>query len=319
MQLLVVGSVAYDDVQTARGSVQRALGGSATFFSMASSLFASTHIVAVIGEDFRQSDLQRLRDCGVDTGGIAQVSGQTFRWGGVYSDHFETRTTLFTELNVFASFDPKLSAVAAHSDCVFLANIHPELQLSVLDQCQRPRFVALDTMNFWITGERPSLLKVLQRVDCVFVNDEEAYALSGVHNIALAAAEIHAMGPRTVIIKRGEHGAVLFHGGRAQVLPAVILDDVVDPTGAGDSFAGGFMGYIASRPKADLATLQQAMVIGTLTASYAVQGFSVDRLESVTPADLQRRHHELAAGILPTAIDWATVQNQGRVAAATAA
>ncbi|MSQ83992.1 MAG: sugar kinase [Myxococcales bacterium] len=307
MKLLVVGSVAYDSVETANGKVDRALGGSATFFAMASSLFAKTQIVAVVGDDFRPSDLQRLRDRDVDTTGIEQVPGQTFRWGGVYSRHFETRTTLFTELNVFANFKPKIGAVGAAADCVFLANIHPELQLSVLEQCHQPRFVALDTMNFWISGERPALERVLQRVDCVFVNDEEAYALSGVGNLALAAARIHAMGPQTVIIKRGEHGAALFHGGRAQILPAVILDSVIDPTGAGDSFAGGFMGYVAAQPRVDLKTLQAAMVIGTLTASYTVQGFSVDRLETLTLQDLAVRHEHLCGNLLPVALDWTQV------------
>lgn len=312
MNLLVVGSVAYDSVQTAHGSVDRALGGSATFFALASSLWARTHIVAVVGDDFRQSDLDRLRQRGVDVSGISQVPGQTFRWGGVYSPHFETRTTLFTELNVFASFNPQIGSVGAAADCVFLANIHPDLQLSVLDQCHRPRFVALDTMNFWISGERPSLERVLRRVDCVFVNDEEAYALSGVANLSLAARRIHAMGPRTVIIKRGEHGAVLFHDGKAQQMPAVMLDDVVDPTGAGDSFAGGFMGYVASQPRVDTRVLQTAVVVGTLTASHAVQGFSVDRLETLTIEDLAARHDLLSANLLPSSVDWPSIRSQSR-------
>lgn len=312
MNLLVVGSVAYDSVQTAHGSVDRALGGSATFFALASSMWARTHIVAVVGDDFRQSDLDRLRQRGVDISGIEQVAGQTFRWGGVYSQHFETRTTLFTELNVFANFSPKIGPAGASADCVFLANIHPDLQLSVLDQCHKPRFVALDTMNFWISGERPSLERVLRRVDCVFVNDEEAYALSGVGNLSLAARRIHAMGPRTVIIKRGEHGAVLFHDGKAQQMPAVMLDDVVDPTGAGDSFAGGFMGFVASQPQVNARVLQSAVVIGTLTASYAVQGFSVDRLETLTMADLAARHELLNANLLPADVDWAAIAHQHR-------
>ncbi|MBM4342412.1 MAG: sugar kinase [Deltaproteobacteria bacterium] len=312
MNLLVVGSVAYDSVQTAHGSVDRALGGSATFFALASSLWARTHIVAVVGDDFRQSDLERLHQRGVDITGIEQVPGQTFRWGGVYSQHFETRTTLFTELNVFSNFNPRIGPAGAVADCVFLANIHPDLQLSVLDQCNRPRFVALDTMNFWIAGERPSLERVLRRVDCVFVNDEEAYALSGVGNLSLAARRIHAMGPRTVIIKRGEHGAVLFCEGKAQQMPAVMLDDVVDPTGAGDSFAGGFMGYVASQPHIDTRTLQAAVVVGTLTASFAVQGFSVDRLETLTIDDLAVRYDALVANLLPATVEWSRLRNQVR-------
>lgn len=314
-KLLVVGSVAYDWVETAHGKVEMALGGSATFFSLTSALFAQTHVVAVVGEDFRPGDLERMRRRGVDVTGIERVPGQTFRWGGKYSTHFETRTTLFTELNVFAAFQPKIGAQAANAECVFLANIHPGLQLSVLDQCRRPRFVAMDTMNFWISGEREALARVLGRVDCVFVNDEEAFALSGVGNLAKAAALIQAMGPQTVVIKRGEHGAVLFHAGTAQVLPAVILDNVVDPTGAGDTFAGGFMGYVASQPTVDHRTLQAAMVVGTLTASHAVQAFSVDGVEALTLEQLVTRQAQMCSGLLPTDVAWPIVGRGASVAA----
>ena len=190
MRLLVVGSVAYDSVETAYGKVDRALGGSATFFAMASSLLAPTHVVAVVGEDFRPSDMERLKKRGVDTSGIEIVPGETFRWGGVYSKHFETRATLFTELNVFLDFKPKVPEQHRSAELVCWANIHPARQYDVLDQVQKPKFVALDTMNFWISGEREALLKVLPRIDALFLNDEEAYALSGVGNLLLAAREI---------------------------------------------------------------------------------------------------------------------------------
>lgn len=279
MRLLVVGSVAYDSVETAYGKVDRALGGSATFFSMASALLAPTHVVAVVGRDFRATDFARMESRGVDISGIEVVDGETFRWGGVYSTHFETRTTLFTELNVFQNFQPRVPEKHRTAELVFLANIHPSLQADVLDQIDRPKFVALDTMNFWIAGERNSLMKVLPRIDALFLNDEEAYALSGVGNLLMAARKIQQMGPRTVVIKRGEHGAVLFHGETIRHTPALILDSVRDPTGAGDTFAGGFMGYLATRPHIDVAALEGAMVMGTLAASVCVEDFSVDALE----------------------------------------
>lgn len=303
MSLLVVGSVAYDSVQTAHGSVERALGGSATFFSMTSSLFVPTHVVAVVGEDFRPGDLERLRKRGVDVSGIEQVPGETFRWGGRYSTHFETRETLFTELNVFSDFQPRIEAHHARADLVFLANIHPQLQLDVLGQMKRPRFVGLDTMGFWIAGERPKLLEVLRHVDALFVNDEEAYALAETGNLLQAARRIHQLGPKTVIIKRGEHGAVLCHDGRALSMPAVLLDRVVDPTGAGDTFAGGFMGYLASQADIDLHTLQGAMVTGTIAASVCVEDFSVDAVERADLDLLIQRHDRLRAAAVNLDLD----------------
>ena len=295
MRLLVVGSVAYDSVETAYGKVDRALGGSATFFSMASALLAPTHVVAVVGADFRSTDFDRLKARGVDTSGIEVVaSGETFRWGGVYSKHFETRETLFTELNVFSDFKPVIPQQHRSAELVFLANIHPALQNDVLDQIEKPRFVALDTMNFWISGERDRLISVLSRIDALFLNDEEAYALSGVGNLLLAARAIQAMGPQTVIIKRGEHGAVLFHGDAVKHTPALLLDSVRDPTGAGDTFAGGFMGYLATQPAITVQALEGAMVMGTLAASVAVEDFSVDALERADLATILARQATLS-------------------------
>lgn len=319
MSLLVVGSVAYDSVETAAGKVDRALGGSATFFAMTSALFAPTHVVAVVGEDFLASDLARLARRGVDISGIEQVPGETFRWGGKYSQYFETRTTLFTELNVFSAFQPKLPENQRHAQFVFLANIHPVLQLDVLQQMHRPRFVAMDTMGFWIAGERERLLAVLKRVDALFLNDEEAYALAECGNLLQAARIIAGMGPKTLVIKRGEFGAVLFHAGQALHMPAVMLDRVCDPTGAGDTFAGGFMGYLACQPSVDLQCLQGAMVTGTLAASVCCEDFSVLALERADLNTLISRHAQLQRGAISLHVDLAAVHHAStaRLVAAT--
>ncbi len=293
MKVLVVGSMAYDSVETWAGKADRALGGSATYFSLASSLFTPTEVVAVVGEDFRDSDLERLRAHDVGLTGVQQVAGETFRWGGRYSRYFETRETLFTELNVFSSFDPEVPAELRDAEVVFLANIHPRLQLSVLEQVTAPKFVALDTMNFWISGELNHLKAVLAKVDLLLLNDEEAFGLSGSGNMIQAAAAIRDMGPKAVVIKRGEHGAWLFTEDSAGLVPAVPLPEVIDPTGAGDTFAGGFIGYLARRGRFDTESMREAMVSGTLAASYCVEDFSVDRLETVTLADLQTRHATL--------------------------
>ncbi|HAN31235.1 MAG TPA: sugar kinase [Myxococcales bacterium] len=303
MKVLVVGSMAYDSVETWAGKVEHALGGSATFFSLSSSLFASTEVVAVIGDDFRATDLDRLQVKGVGLDGVQQVAGKTFRWGGRYSRYFETRETLFTELNVFSDFKPQIPEHLKNSEVVFLANIHPALQLEVLNQVTAPKFVALDTMNFWIEGALDDLKAVLTKVDLLMVNDEEAFALSGVGNLVEAAEKIVQMGPKAVVIKRGEHGAWLFAEGAPTVVPAVALRRVVDPTGAGDTFAGGFIGYLARAGSFDQTCLEQAMVSGTLAASYCVEDFSVDRLEQVTLDDLRTRHAQLAATVTDLVVD----------------
>lgn len=289
MSLLVVGSMAYDAVETRAGKVDRALGGSATYFSMAASLFAPPQVVAVVGDDFEASDLDRLSARGVDLSGVTHEKGHTFRWGGRYADDFSTRETLFTELNVFSEFQPHIPDAFRKTRAVFLANIHPALQLDVLEQVEQPDFVALDTMNFWIHGERPALLRVLARTHLLFVNDEEAYDLTGANSLPQAAARILELGPRAVVIKRGEHGSWLFTADRRRFVPAVLLDDVVDPTGAGDTFAGGTLGYLAAQGSFDEDALDQALVVGTLAASFVVEGFSVDALEPRTVADLEAR------------------------------
>ncbi len=299
MGVLVVGSMAYDSVETHAGKVEDALGGSATFFAIASSLFAQTEVVAVVGEDFLERDLERLRARGVGLAGVQRAAGRTFRWSGRYGRFFESRESLVTELNVFAEFDPQIPAPLDEAEFVFLANIHPGLQARVLDQVESPRFVAMDTMNFWIDGERPALLEVLARVDLLLINDEEAFSLAKCGDVQTAAARIREMGPDHVVIKRGEHGAWLFTGGRAWLTPAVPLDTVIDPTGAGDSFAGGFVGFLARRGHIDLEAMQAAMVAGTLVASYCCEGFSVDRLESIDLDALRTRQRVLAGVVGP--------------------
>ncbi len=304
MNLIVVGSMAYDSVETPAGKVDRALGGSATFFSMASSLLAPTAVIAVVGEDFDEADLERLRARGIDVQGVSRVAGRTFRWGGRYSRYFETRESLFTELNVFADFKPVIPASQRATPIVFLANIHPTLQRDVLDQMDAPRFVALDTMNFWIGGALAELREVLKRVDLLFINDEEAFELSGVGMLAGAAAEILKMGPRWLVIKRGEHGAFLFGEGVARYVPAVLLERIVDPTGAGDTFAGGFLGWLAHKERFDQAALEEAMVAGTLVASHCCEGFSVDAVEALDVEAIRVRQRRLAAQIADLTLSW---------------
>ncbi|MCH9011421.1 MAG: sugar kinase, partial [Chloroflexi bacterium] len=248
MSVLVVGSVAYDSVSTSAGSRGDALGGSAMYFSISSSYFTPVSLVAVVGDDFRDEHIDLLKSHDVDVSGLERRHGKTFRWSGVYgTEDLNTRETLDTQLNVFADFSPKLEAKHRESPYLFLANIEPSLQLDVLNQMKsRPKVVALDTMNFWIDGNQESLKKIVERVDVVFMDEGEARTFGGEVNVIKAAKRISAMGPSTVVVKRGEHGVLVFNGGSIFVAPAFPLEAVVDPTGAGDCFAGGFMGYLAS-------------------------------------------------------------------------
>jgi sugar/nucleoside kinase (ribokinase family) len=297
MSLLVVGSVALDSVETPFGKKDDVLGGSATFFSTSASFFTAAGVVAVVGEDFPEEHLAFLRSRGVDLTGLTREKGKTFRWKGSYTFQLNEAHTLDTQLNVFQSFSPNLPEAYRGSEYVFLGNIHPELQAQVLSQVRSPKLVAADTMNFWIQGSLPSLKKTLQKVDLLFVNDGEARQLAGEHNIVKAAKAIRAMGPSRVVIKRGEYGAVLFDGEHMFACPAFPLTDVFDPTGAGDTFAGGFMGSLArnGRKKGTLdhAALRQAMVMGSVMASFTVEKFSLDRLREIGPADISRRYGEL--------------------------
>jgi len=287
--LLVVGSVGLDDVETHGGKRTSVLGGAASYFSVAASFLAAPRMVAIVGHDFPSSHTELFQRHGVDLAGLERVPGETFRWAGVYSRDFLTRTTLDTRLNVFSDFNPKLPLAWRSSDYVFLANIDPELQLRVLEQTAGPRFVACDTMNFWITGKRPELLRLLGRVDMLLLNDEEARQLSGQSNLPAAARAIRALGPSAVIIKRGDAGALLFHEGGVFSAPAFPIENVVDPTGAGDSFAGGFMGWLARSGTTTPENIRTAMILGSVLASFAVEDFSLDRFRSLDMGQIRER------------------------------
>jgi sugar/nucleoside kinase (ribokinase family) len=292
MSLLVVGSVALDSVETPFGMKEEVLGGSATFFSTSASFFSPVKLVAVVGEDFPESHVQFLKSRNVGLEGLTREKGRTFRWKGKYGYQLNEAQTLDTQLNVFQSFSPKLPESYRDAPYVFLGNIHPELQSQVLDQVKGPKLVAADTMNFWITGSRPALLNTLKRVNLLFVNDAEARQLSGEHNILKAARAILAMGPSRVAIKRGEYGALLIEREHIFACPAMPLEDVFDPTGAGDTFAGGFMGTLATADRLDQEVLRRAMVMGSVMASFTVERFSLDRLRDLTPREINTRFSE---------------------------
>jgi sugar/nucleoside kinase (ribokinase family) len=292
-ELLVVGSVALDSVATPFGRVREVLGGSATYFSYSASFFTRARLVAAVGEDFPKEHTRLLEERGVDLAGLSVVAGRTFRWSGEYGYDLNDARTLDTQLNVFAEFRPKLATDARSVPFLFLANIDPELQLEVLRQMsRRPRLVALDTMNFWIQGKREALIRVLREVDVVTINDAEARQLAGEPNLVKAARAIAALGPRTVVVKRGEYGALLLGDGGFFIVPAYPLESVFDPTGAGDTFAGGFMGYLASRDATDAATMRRAMIYGSVMASFTVEDFSLNRLGRLTQAELAARYGE---------------------------
>lgn len=287
--LLVVGSVGLDDVETRGGKRTGVLGGAASYFSVAASFMAAPRMVAIVGGDFPQGHTDLFERHGVDLSGLERVPGETFRWSGVYSADFLTRTTLETRLNVFSDFNPKLPEAWKASEYVFLANIDPVLQLRVLEQTERPRFVACDTMNFWITGKRAELGRLLERVDMLLLNDEEARQLSGESNLPAAARAIRKLGPAAVVIKRGDAGALLFHEGGVFSAPAFPIENVVDPTGAGDSFAGGFMGWLARSGSTTPANIRTAMILGSVLASFAVEDFSLDRFRSLDLGQIRER------------------------------
>jgi sugar/nucleoside kinase (ribokinase family) len=289
MSLLVVGSVALDSVETPFGSRENVLGGSATFFSAAASLLTKVSVVGVVGEDFPLGDLDFLLRRGVDLEGLERVPGRTFRWKGKYGFDLNSAQTLDTQLNVFENFEPKLGTAARKAERIFLGNIDPELQMRVLDQVERPRLVCADTMNFWITGKRAALLKLLPRVDVLMVNDSEVRQLAGESNVIKAAHAAQQMGARNVVVKRGEYGALLVDGERSFYAPAFPLADVVDPTGAGDSFAGGFLGLLDRLNTNDPSALRQATVMGATIASFTVEQFSLDRLRDLSLAEVRTR------------------------------
>lgn len=289
--LLIVGSVAFDTLHNPSGTHKRILGGSATYASLAASHFTKVRLVGVVGKDYPDSAMQMFRKHEIDCEGLeVDTSGDTFHWEGRYSDDLNSRTTLATDLNVFATFSPKIPASFRSSPFVMLGNIDPVLQLEVLNQVEKPKLVVADTMNFWIGGKRAELIKTLARVDVLVLNDEEARELSGKPSLVAASKALFAMGPRVIVIKKGEHGALLFEGSEIFSAPAYPTGEVVDPTGAGDVFAGGFVGYIASRGETSHATLRRAVVYGSAVASYGVEGIGVDRILTLTRADIDKRY-----------------------------
>ena len=289
-RIVVVGSIALDTLHTPHGSAEDCVGGSASYSAFAASYHAPVNLVAVVGTDFPADARDLFKARGVDTEGLEIVEGETFRWGGRYHDDMNRRDTLFTHLNVFEHFHPKLPDAYRNSELVFLANIHPALQMEVLDQVNAPRFVALDTMNLWIDIARDDLVRALGKIDLLFVNDEEAMQLSGEGNLTAAVRTLKAMGTKNVVVKKGEHGAVLFaYGDDPYVQPTVILHSVVDPTGAGDAFAGGFLGHVAQAGDSSARTLRQAMVQGTVTASFTAEQFGPDRLVELQDNAIQSR------------------------------
>ncbi len=299
--ILVVGSVALDDIETPAGHRENGLGGSATYFSTGASLFAPIRLVAVVGSDFSEDALNVLSSRGVDLQGLERVPGATFRWQGRYGEDFGDATTLDTKLNVFEDFNPKLPEAYLDSPILFLANIHPALQTRVLDafEGKRPELIGADTMNFWITGQREALLKVLKRIDLLVINETEAHMLSNEKNIYNAADAIRAMGPKTLVIKRGAYGAMLFHEEGLFVVPSFPLRDIVDPTGAGDTFASGLMSSLANEEKIDFAAFKRAILQATVLASFACQGFCLDRLNTLTRDEFDTRLAELHKIISP--------------------
>ena len=299
MSILVVGSVAYDSVSTAQGSREDALGGSATYFSISASYFAPVAIVAVVGDDFEPDDLALLGAHRVDVDGLKTSNGKTFRWAGEYShEDVNTRRTLDTQLNVFADFEPVLTQQQRRQPYLFLANIDPDIQLKVLRQMEvRPRLVVADTMNFWIDGNRDALAKVITEVDILMMDENEVRLFATPHidsvNIVKAARYILSLGPRMVIVKRGDHGVIQFMNDSKFAAAAFPLEMVVDPTGAGDSFAGGFVGYLSATGDLSLSGFRRATVLASVMGSFAVESFSVDKLRSLHRNDITSRFQEL--------------------------
>ena len=301
MSILVVGSVAFDSIETPKGKRDRCLGGAATYFALAASYFTDVRVIAVVGEDFTAEHEAVLTRRGVDTQGLEHTAGKSFHWTGSYVKNLNEAQTLNTELNVFESFAPKVPAGYKDSEFLFLANIDPVLQSNVRKQMPNVRMVGGDTMNYWITGHRENLAKVLTGLDALLINDGEAKLLADNSNLVLAARKILAMGPKALIVKHGEYGSTAFFGeqpldgasekGSALPFraPALPLDKIVDPTGAGDSFAGGFFGYLASQPKVTLQTFRHAMFYGSVMGSFAVERFGTERVQALTREEIDQR------------------------------
>ena len=298
MSVTVAGSIALDTVETPWGRNVEGLGGAATYFSIAASNYTQVHLVGVIGEDFPASHVDMLKAKGIGLEGLETLPGRTFRWTGRYHEDLNRRDTLDTQLNVFEQFHPKLPQAARDAKYLFLANIHPALQLEVLEQAAA-EFIALDTMNLWIDTTRDELDVVMRRVDAVLINDSEVTDLTGEHDLEKGAREIGNLGPRIVVVKRGEHGCLLFDGARFFAAPAFPIERLADPTGAGDSFGGGFMGYIASKDATDPATLREAVIHGTVVASFTCAAGGPARLAEIGMDQIRERYrHEVFRDLL---------------------
>jgi sugar/nucleoside kinase (ribokinase family) len=297
MSVLVVGSVALDTVETPVGRVAEALGGSATYFSIAASLYTPVRLVAVVGEDFPRRGVDVLERHGVDLRGLEVGPGRTFRWVGRYGEDWDTAETLETQLNVFADFDPKIPPDFREMPVVFLANIDPELQLRVLRSISGARLTAMDTMNFWIASKHEAVTEVIRATDIVLMNEAELLQYAQVRRVPDAARKVLELGPRAVVVKKGENGCALYSREGYFVAPAYPVPDVVDPTGAGDSFAGGFVGYLATVGSADERALRHGVLHGCVVASYTVESFSVDRLSRLGPPDVEARLRQLQSFI----------------------
>jgi sugar/nucleoside kinase (ribokinase family) len=295
LSLLVVGSVAFDALESPYGKVDRAVGGAATYFAVAASFFTPVNLVGIVGDDFTAKDAAIFKGRAIDIEGLERAEGKTFFWAGKYSQNLNERLTLTTELNVFAGFKPKLPEKYKKSKFVFLANIAPELQRDVLHQVKvRPQIAALDTMNYWISGSNAELRETLKHVDILMINDSECRELSNEHNLLLAAKHIFKMGPSTLVVKRGEYGAMMVDKNGVFCVPAFPLEEPHDPTGAGDSFAGGFMGYLASAGKTNDMVLRRAMVYGSVLGSFTVEKFGLDRLRTLKRREIHGRARHFA-------------------------
>lgn len=302
MSLLVIGSLGLDTVETPFGAVENAIGGTAVFCSVSASHFTQVNLVGVVGEDFPPSDIIFLRSRGVDLDGLEIKPGKSFSWGARYGYDLNSRDTLFTHLNVFEAFNPRIPEKYRDTPFVFLGNIGPDLQLSVLEQIKQPQLVALDTMNYWIERTPAELARVLKRVDVLLVNDSEMRQLSGEHNLLKAARQVRAMGPKIIVVKKGEHGAIMITDGRFFYAPAFPLENVFDPTGAGDTFAGGFMGFLTKCRRIDEDALRQAIIYGSTFASFVVEDFSIGRLRHLREDDIRTRFinfHEMTRFMQP--------------------
>jgi sugar/nucleoside kinase (ribokinase family) len=295
MSILAVGSIAFDSISTPSGRADNVVGGSATYFSLAASYFTDVRVVAVVGEDFTSEHEAILKNRKVDTRGIEHAKGKTFRWGGHYLDNLNEAKTDFTELNVFEQFKPRIPTEYRDSQFLFLGNIHPSLQRAVREEMSSVQLTGGDTMNYWIQGSRPALTETLKLVDVLLINDGEARMLAGESSVPRAARKVMAMGPHALVIKHGEYGATIFFkdgafgGSHPFRAPALPIEEVKDPTGAGDSFAGGFMGYIASQPELTREVLKRALFYGGVMGSFAVERFGTERLQSLTRDEIEAR------------------------------